>query len=362
MSKFKKHDYVGLLGFTPIARASDSEIFNLLVTPMVKGLLGKITSASEPRILETEKGMFPGDEVTNLNDHRLFGTTGYVRFPYISTLYRTEYGALVIKRDATKVKVFGWYGDIDRGKKELIYKTALRDRRFDGTKRGNDCSLLDFPMDDPLLNAPLPGVTATEMSTYGFMPGSRLASATGEQELEDFVANPFTFLNRPELFLHYFNRVWKSDRAPGQVSAPIKDLSKLIIPALEKVSARHGYAFTENAPSHYHVAMWVLSLGYRFTYQKDADALAALTAGIKRIKQSGIALTRPQESWVCVLQSLRPIELIPEGFYMGGPVWPQNNIDNQILWMNKPLTSEAAKLLPSPLPAFSDPLKIHTAI
>ncbi len=350
MSKFKKFDVGEMLGLTPIARVSDLQIYSTLLTPNVRSLLGDIVSYGLPTLMETEKGLFPGDEVSNLNDHRLYGgQPGFVRFPYVSTLYRTAYGALVIKRDAMKIKAMGWFGDIDRGNAELIYKAALRDRRFDGTRRANETALLDFPFDDPVFNRPLPAGKGTELSIYGFLPGSRLSDALGEKEYEDFVANPFAFLDRPELFLSYFRRAWKSRRAPGQVAAPIPDVSRLVGPCFEKVARGAGYDFLENCPSHYHVAMWGLSMGYRFTYQKDAQAILALAAGIVRLKESGVRLNRAQESWACVVQSLRPVELIPEGLYMGGPTWPQNNIDQKNLWMNKPLNKRAAELLTGPL-------------
>jgi hypothetical protein len=351
MPKFKTYDVAEMLGLTPIACVSDHVIWTTLLTPQVRSLLGRVIDPGQPQVMETLKGLFPGDEVTNLNDHRLYGGKfEFVRFPYINRLIRTEYGALVIKRDSSKIKAIGWYGDVMKGNGEMIYKAALRDRRFDGRRRTNDTALLDFPFDDPM-NKPLPLGSSSELSIYGFLPGSRLFDATGEQEYEAFIANPFTFLDRPDLFLRYFDRVWKSRRAPGQVAAPIPDVSRLIGPMFEKVTAAAGYDFLENAPSHYHVVMWALALGYRITYEKDLQAIQALTAGIKRIKQNGVSLTRPQESWVVVLQSLRPVELIPPHLYLGGPVWPQNNIDQQNLWVNKPLHAKAAEMLPKPLSA-----------
>jgi len=77
---------------------------------------------------------------------------------------------------------------------------------------------------------------------------------------------------------------------------------------------------------------------------------ADVADGIKRIKESGIKLTRPQESWVCVIQSLRPTELIPAGLFLNGPLWPQDNIGPELLWMNKPLSDRAAALIPSAVP------------
>ena len=353
MANFKRYDVAGLLGFTPIARVTDAEIWALLLTPHVRALLGDVVSVAGPVVSDSVHGFFPGDDVTNLNGHRLYGglTSDHVRFPYVNVMYRTRYGALVIKRDLLKIKAMAWFGDVERGKAQLIYSSALRDRRFDGTRRANDISLIDFPYDERLFNAPLPFGTSCEQSIYGFLPGSRITEILGPEgeEYEKFVGNPFTFLDRPEVFLKYFQRAWNGGRSPGQIGAVIPDVSKLIIQQFEKVAAKCGYDFIENCSSHYHVARWTLSLGYRYTYEHDAVVLRALTEGINRLKASGRQFTRPQESWICVVQSLRPIELIPEGLYLGGPEWPQNNIDQKNLWMNKPLNEKAAALLPKPL-------------
>jgi hypothetical protein len=232
-----------------------------------------------------------------------------------------------------------------KGKGELIYKLALRDRRHDGTLRGNDCALLDFPYDEKV-NAPLPGgAKSVEVSVYAFGPGSRIASASGNAELEAFVANPFKFVDKPEQFLKLFEQAWKSNRAPGQIGASIGDVAKFIAPRFDQIAIRKGYDFLEDAASHYHVAMFALSAGYRVTFEDQAQQLAALKSGIERIKANGVALTRPQESWVCVLQSL-PQELIRPELYLGGPRWMQDNISQDNLWFNKPLTEKAKALIP----------------
>jgi len=206
MPKFKRYDVASLLGLTPIARASDADVWSLLLTPTVKSLLGKIVSVRGPNLVETVQGFFPGDEVTNLNDHRLYGgQAGFIRFPYINTMYCTEYGALVIKRDAVKIKVIAWHGDVDRGRAQLIYKTALRDRKFDGSLRANDTALLDYPFDDGKLNPPLPWGRGLELSIYGFLPGSRITDVYGDSGYENFIANPFTLVDNPQLFLQYFD-------------------------------------------------------------------------------------------------------------------------------------------------------------
>jgi hypothetical protein len=356
MPKFKRYDIAELLGFTPIARVTDAEIWNKLLTPHVRGFLGEIKSSSGPHVKESIAGLFPGDDVTNINNHRLYGglSSDTVRFPYVTMLYRTTHGAFVIKRDAVKIKAFCWFGDVERGKAQLIYKGALRDRRFDGGKRGNDTALLDFPYDDPKLSAPLPAGTGVELSVYGFLPRSRITDIfPDEAEYERFIGNPFTFLGDPEKYLKHFERAWKGTLSPGQIAAPVPDVSQTIAKQFEEIARKYGYDFLENCSSHYHVAKWAESLGYKYTYQHDFDTLSALTAGIKRIRADlagkGKTLTRPQESWICAIQSLRPVELIPEGLYLGGPEWPQNNIDQKNLWMYLPLNEKAKVLLPGPL-------------
>ena len=73
-------------------------------------------------VRETTQGAFPGDEVTNLNDHRLYGgKEGYVRDRYIVTTYKTEYGAFIVKRDGVKFKAFGLFGLLEM----LIYLGIL---------------------------------------------------------------------------------------------------------------------------------------------------------------------------------------------------------------------------------------------
>ena len=150
------------------------------------------------------------------------------------------------------------------------------------------------------------------------------------------------------MFAAYFKRAWKTNRAPGQWAAPIQDVGRLSLPAFDRVAKSKGYDFVEAAVSHYHVAMWCKSRGYRFSYEKDAQTMAALAAGIKRVKDSGIPLTRTQESWLCVVQALRPVELIPEGLFLSGPTWPQDNIKPDLLWMNKAISEKGAQLITQP--------------
>ncbi len=349
MPKFKRYDVASMLGLTPIARASDADVWSHLLTPTVKSLLGKVVSIRGPILVETVQGFFPGDEVSNLNDHRLYGgQTGFIRFPYINTMYCTEYGALVIKRDAVKLKVIAWHGDVDRGRAQLMYKTALRDRRFDGTLRANDTALLDYPFDDFQLNRPLPWGLGLELSIYGFLPGSRSTDVYGDVGYENFIANPYTQVSDPAQFLRYFDIAWRGNRSPGQIAAPIPDVSKLIIVGLERMAKKYGYDFLENAPSHYNVALWGAAVGYRYTYQRDLLAMTGITNAITLMRAQGVKLNRVQESWVVALQSL-PLQDVPEHLRLGGPVWPQNNIDQKNLWMNKPMNENAAKMIPGPI-------------
>ena len=255
----------------------------------------------------------------------------------------------IVKRDGTKFKALGFFGDMKKGQGELIFKAALRDRQFDGTTRANDSALVDFVgYDDAKFNSPLliggKKVKSVEISIYGFMPGSRTSDVCGDVELEKFFENPFRFLEQPERFRELFARAWRSKRGPGMVSNPVPDISKLVVPGFEKLARSKGYDFIENAPSHFHVAMWSKSVGYRFTDPAQDASIKALGEGIARLKAAGVKLTRAQESWVCVAQSLRS-EFIPEGLDLKGPKWPQDNIGAQNLWMYKPITAKGEKLV-----------------
>lgn len=348
-SKLSKAKVADLLAPTPISRVSDAEIWSLLISPQTKALLGRVESTIQaPTLTESTQALFEGDEVTNLNGHLLYGNSSAARFPYIATVYKTANGVLVVKRDGVKFKASCWLGDPFRGKGEMIYKVALRDRRYDGTLRANDSALLDFPYDD-VVNAPLPGdARSVEVSIYAFIPGSRISQTSGDTDLEAFVANPFVFVDRPEFFLEQFQKAWRSNRAPGQVGAPIPDVARFVGPRFDKVAMGKGYDFLEDAASHYHVVMFALAMGFRFTYAQQEAELAALKTGIESLKGKGVKLTRPQESWVCVLQSL-PVDRIPEKFYLGGPRWLQDNISQDNLWMHKALSPRARQLFAAPL-------------
>jgi hypothetical protein len=354
--KFARYDVAAALGLTPIATVQDKDIWNHFLTPQVRALLGKVTKRGEPEVFETIKGHFPGDEAANLNLHRLYaGSNDHVRFPYVSTLHMTEFGALVIKRDAVKVKAEAWVGDVMSGKAEMIFLAALRDRRFDGTRRANDSALLAYTYEDPKYHRKLhQELNTVELSIYSFVPGSRVLDTTGDVDLDKFFQKPFRFIKEPEKFRKLFDYAWhKTNRGPGQFAAPIRDVSKLVLAGFEKVAASKKYDAVEAAVSHYHVARWSQSHGYRFTYNCDVETMDTFAEGIKRVKDDfaakGIKLSRQQESWICVVQSLRPVEMIPDGLYLNGPQWPQDNITPPLLWMHKPLTEKAKSLVPGPV-------------
>lgn len=344
MLKFKSCNAAEMLGVTPLSRTPvpDEMIWEHLLTPTVKALLGPITQIGEPTVFETAAGHFPGDESTNLNAHLIYGQAGFVRYPYISVCHRTSYGALVIKRDLRKIKICAWVGDVDAGKAELVYMLGLRDRRFDGTKAANDTALLNFPYDDSS-NRPLSkDLSSLEVSIYSFLPGSKIQDADGDLEFEQFVEKPFSFMDRPELFLKLFKRAWAGKRAPGQHAAPIKDVARLVLPGIELVARHCGYDFLEAACSHYHVAMWFTANDFRYAYKRDQSSMQAIAAGLKRIRDEGTPMSRPQQSWVCVLQNLCA-DHIPAQLRLGVR-WPQDNIGPHSLWVCKALSQRAREL------------------
>ncbi len=343
MLKFESYDAAEMLGLTALSRTPvpDEMIWEHLLTPTVKAMLGPIVSIGKATLFETARGHFPGDEASNLNAHVIYGRKDHVRYPYISACHRTAYGALVIKRDFRKIKISAWVGDVEKGKAEQIFMLALRDRRYDGTPAANDCAMLSFPYDDSK-NRPIASLNSLEVSVYSSAPGSRIKDACGDLQLDSFVEKPFTFADKPELFLQLFHKAWLSTRAPGQHAAAIKDVSKNVMQGIEVVAKHCGYDMLEAACSHYHVAMWFISEGYRLSYQQHVDAMATIAAGLKRIRDAGTPLTRSQQSWVCVLQNLPP-QFVPEQLRMG-VTWPQDNIGAETLWVNKALSENAARL------------------
>ncbi len=343
MTKNKDMHVQEMLGVAPIVGLSPDEIWNELVTPQVKAMLGPIESV-KISVRDTIAGDFPGDEVTNLNQHKIHGGSDKVRFPYVNCFYKTQYGALTIKYDPLKVKVSGWFGDLRAP--QLIFKVALRDRRFDGTRRANDCSLIDFIGYDEEINAPLalPNMPensrSVELSVYSFLPGSRVVEACGDAELDHFVENPFRYVSAPQKFLELFQRAWKSSRSPGQWGNPVPDVAKSLLPVFDDMARRTGYDYIENCSSHYHVYKITEWWGYRVSDPELAALMEEFNKGIKRLKEKGMKLTRQQESWVCVIQSL-PDEFIPAELNLHGPKWPQDNISSKNLWMHKPLSERA---------------------
>lgn len=352
MTKFPVMDVAGLLGFTPISTITDQQVWDIAVTPQVKALLGQILEGSY-FVSETVKGLFEGDEVSNQNDHRLYGgQPGYVRFPYIYSKYRTTYGLFIVKRDGIKLEAFGWFGNPDKAKPEMIFQFGLRDRRFDATKRVNDSPLVHYPYDDPKWNALLAvdgkplELSSLETSLYSFFPGSRIGSTCGDKELESFVGSPYKYVDRPELFLKLFAQAWQSDRFPGQIGAVFPDSGKLVHKAFDKLALAAGYDMLETCPSHLHVLRWNMNDGYYITRPEHRRAHADIESAIARMKSRGVKLTRQQESWICVLQSL-PRKYISDEYFMGGVRWMQDNIGAENLWLFKPLSEKSKKdLLP----------------
>lgn len=351
MAKFGESSHAELLGVTEVCTVTDKEIWHYLVSPMTRGLLGRIVERRPVKVIEATTPQFDGDHVTNLNDHRLYGggSSDFIRFPYTLSFYKTVNGAFIVKRDGVKFEMICLFGDVDKGKGELILKAGMKDRRYDGTKRGNDSSLLDFPYDDPIFNRPLsPDYKSVELSTYAFMPGSRLVDATGDEEFENFVRQPFAYVNRPELFLKHFEMAWRSRRAPGQPAAPIPDVAGMFLRGFEALALKYGYDFSEMAPSHYHVAKWGLNAGYLFVDPTQAAVFDTFREGLEKIRANGKPLTRTQQSWACVIQSLQPKELIPAELRFAGAIWPQDNITKQCLWLYKPLTERVKDFKPQP--------------
>ncbi len=353
MSTFQNPTQIAeLLGVTPIALVTDDEIWQHLVTPTVKGLLGEVKVKEPTRLMDTREGLFKGDSVSNLNHHDIKGADAMerVRFPYLHTMWRTANGAVVFKRDGLKFEVFCWFGDVDREKGELIFKAGLRDRRYDGTIRANDCALLEYTYDNPHYHQRLSqDLSSVEASIYGFMPGSRIIDATGDIEFDSFVANPFRFIDEADKFLSLFQRAMSSKRSPGQFSSVIPDVASFTLRGFDYLARKCGYDLVEMAASHYHVAKWAINGGYKLPDNDQARVMSELAAGLEAIRTKGHPLTRPQQSWVCVLQSLRPVEKIPAVFYMGSEniIWPQDNISDQCLWVFKPLSAHAQDFSPS---------------
>jgi hypothetical protein len=346
MYKFPRVNIGEELGQLPISRVTDEQVWQHLVSPVTKALLGPLEGTPQIRVMDTVSGLFPGDEVSNLNEHRLHGgQTGFVRFPYLHCLHKTENGYFIVKRDGMKLEAFCWFGDVFTGRGELILKVGLKDRRYDGTKRANDSALLDYKYDEPEFHLPThPHLKALELSIYTFTVGSRNADVTGEPEFEKFFANPFAFMDRPQLFLEYFRRAWKTKRSPGQIAAPVFDVSRMIFRGATNIAAAYGYDIVDMACSHFHVVKWAVSAGFIVDSAKHAAELEALKDGLAKFRAAGQQLSRSQQSWACVMQNLAVEHRIPT-LDMGNARWPQNNVDNECLWVRKPVSAAARKAL-----------------
>lgn len=340
---FMEIDVPSMLGVKTVCGVTDLEVWDELFSPDVRRILGNLTDRGTVEVRETVKGKFPGDDVTNLNGHRIYGRDGYVRNRYLVSTYRTTNGAFIVKRDGMKFKALGFVGNLDASP-ELVIRASLRDRDNDGTPIANDCSLLDYPFDDPESNKPIlfhgRRERSVELSIYGFTPGTRVVADVGTQaEYEAFIANPFEFVAEPARFLDYFRSAWEQGHAPGQVSQPIGDLSKHVLPAFETIAARKGYERIDAAPSHYHVLRWLRGYGYCYAEQEQSDTVQQLEDGLDRIRRRGLPLSRAQQSWICIIQSLEPAAIPPE-LYIGGAQWPQDNISPRNLWCYKRLAGE----------------------
>jgi hypothetical protein len=337
-------DILAEMGVTPVCTLTDEQMFRLL-TPMVLQELGEfLPNNHELTLQETTQGLFQGDEITNLNRHRIFGKLGNVRFPPLVSWYRTRHGMVRIKRDFMKISLAAWHGDPDR-KVELLFLASLRDRRFDGTARADDCALSRFNCHDPMAGVPLAfeGITArsVELSIYSFRPG---CSCCQRDTYRKFMENPYRFVSRPLSFFRHFWRAWESGCAPGQWTTPFRDVSTHVLPVLEELALEKEYDFIESCPSHMHVARWFMRNHYRFENPAHLQEIEELWTGVKNLELDLHKLTGAQRSWVCVLQSL-PEESIPSKFRLRGPKWRQDNIGLTNYWMCKPLSQRASQWL-----------------
>lgn len=342
-----------MLGYTPIAAVPDQVIWDLAVSPMVKATLGKLGDGVV-FTRDTVEGDFPGDEVFNLNRHQIKGDADRekVRFPYLCSRYRTEYGLFIIKRDGVKIEASGWFGNPEKGRLEMIYRFGLRDRRYDGTPRANDSCLVAFPYDHPEnhrvfeIEGKPADLSSLETSLYSFYPGTRLGVSLGEPELEKFVGKPLTFVDKPDLFMEHFRRVWAMGRFPGQIGATFPDVGKLGHKSFDDIARYAGYDMVETCPSHLHVVRWNLNDGYSFVYPEQEAVYRDIEAALASF--SGQKLSPPQQAWLCYLQCLKA-ESLPEDFaslHFGIP-WPHQPVapDYRYLWLVKPLSDKARGLI-----------------
>jgi hypothetical protein len=346
MTIFLQHEPRELAHQTPVAAISDRQVWTWLVTPVVKALLGPITS-QRISLRDTAALIVPEDKLFNQNGHLLRDEA--VRFPFYHSLYTTKRGCLIIRRDGIKLEVLGWYGNLERKEGQLIWKVALRDRRYDGTPVADDCALEHFSYADPKQNGNFfPDAAAVELYLFSYSPGSTISDACGDLALQSFVAQPFAYAKAPEQFIEFFDRAWASRRAPGQWACPIQDASEQMIENFAFLGQKVGYDILEVAASHYHVLRWCEVKGFAITDPIVAEKIAAFKAGLDTMKQGGTILTRSQESWVAVFQTLTE-DAVPERLahlWMPDIVWPQDNIEPANLWLWKPISEKARGMSP----------------
>ena len=79
MPKYLQHNPKELARQTPIAEITDRQVWDFMLTPVVKALLGPIVSSCI-EMRDTAANIIPEDRVFNLNGHRINGDdSGAVR-------------------------------------------------------------------------------------------------------------------------------------------------------------------------------------------------------------------------------------------------------------------------------------------
>lgn len=316
-------------------RVSNKYIWQNILTPTVRGFLGEPVS-EHVETLTTAKGLISWDIAANVSGK--LDQDGNLFYPYSYSLVRTTFGALVIKRDKRKLLISAWMGNVFKSevKSELIFKVALRDRKYDGTPQANDSSLLDFPHQGVENRIVDPKKTYAEVSVYGFIPHSKLYGFEIDKVFRRFLKHPFAFVDQPELFLKLFALAMLVKRAPGQGRQAIPDVSALLGDKMEALAVKLGFDYMSASCSHYHVYKWARSRGYVFDNDKYKDILEKFDQEISKLRHSGIPIERWQESWLCVLQNL-PKDKIPRELKLDESLyWPQTNLpDSENIWLSK---------------------------
>jgi hypothetical protein len=89
--------------------------------------------------------------------------------------------------------------------------------------------------------------------------------------------------------------------------------------------------------------------GFKCVSAKDNATLDAFQGSFDRVGRAlGTPLSRPQQSWVCVIQSL-PLKHIPRALRLNGPVYPQDNIAQECLWQYRAVSERAKQILDTPV-------------